>query len=98
MVDDRHLHGIDPGRPCSIWSRCDCYTWTRCDRLRYRRDPDHVGVAGIRSQTHLGPCGWRPGFRHGPGTGMSDELPVAVVRTRADRRLRISLIWAIPLV
>jgi paraquat-inducible protein B len=29
---------------------------------------------------------------------MSDELPVAVVRTRADRRLRISLIWAIPLV
>jgi paraquat-inducible protein B len=29
---------------------------------------------------------------------MSDELPVAVVRTRAEQRRRISLIWAIPLV
>jgi paraquat-inducible protein B len=29
---------------------------------------------------------------------MSDEVPVAVVRTRAERRRRISLIWAIPLV
>jgi paraquat-inducible protein B len=29
---------------------------------------------------------------------MSDDLPVAIVRTRAERRRRISLIWAIPLV
>jgi paraquat-inducible protein B len=29
---------------------------------------------------------------------MSDEIPVAIVRTRAERRRRISLIWAIPLV
>jgi paraquat-inducible protein B len=29
---------------------------------------------------------------------MSDEPPVAIVRTRAERRRRISLIWAIPLV
>jgi len=29
---------------------------------------------------------------------MSDDIPVAIVRTRADRRRRISLIWAIPLV
>jgi paraquat-inducible protein B len=29
---------------------------------------------------------------------MSDELPTAIVRTRAERRRRISLIWAIPLV
>src|SRR5271170_4364313 len=29
---------------------------------------------------------------------MSDEIPVAVVRTRAERRWRISLIWAIPLI
>lgn len=29
---------------------------------------------------------------------MSDEVPVAIVRTRAERRRRISLIWAIPLV
>jgi len=29
---------------------------------------------------------------------VSDEIPVAVVRSRADRRRRVSLIWAIPLV
>ena len=29
---------------------------------------------------------------------MSDELPVAIVRTRAELRRRISLIWAIPLI
>jgi paraquat-inducible protein B len=29
---------------------------------------------------------------------MSDEVPVAIVRTRAERRRRISLIWAIPLI
>src|ERR1700722_16143542 len=29
---------------------------------------------------------------------MSDQLPVAIVRTRAERRRRISLIWAIPVV
>jgi paraquat-inducible protein B len=29
---------------------------------------------------------------------MSDEIPVAIVRTRSERRWRISLIWAIPLV
>jgi paraquat-inducible protein B len=29
---------------------------------------------------------------------MSDEVPVAIVRTRAERRWRISLIWAIPLI
>jgi paraquat-inducible protein B len=29
---------------------------------------------------------------------MSDELPVAIVRTRAERRRRISLIWAVPLI
>jgi paraquat-inducible protein B len=29
---------------------------------------------------------------------MSDETPVAIVRTRAERRRRISIIWAIPLV
>ncbi len=29
---------------------------------------------------------------------MSDDVPVAIVRTRAERRRRISLIWAIPLI
>src|SRR5271165_4072026 len=29
---------------------------------------------------------------------MSDEVPVAIVRTRAEQRRRISLIWAIPIV
>lgn len=29
---------------------------------------------------------------------MSDQIPVAIVRTRAERRRRISLIWAIPLI
>ena len=29
---------------------------------------------------------------------MSDEVPVAIVRTRAEQRRRISLIWAIPLI
>lgn len=29
---------------------------------------------------------------------MSDEIPTAIVRTRAEQRRRISLIWAIPLV
>src|SRR5580698_476448 len=29
---------------------------------------------------------------------MSDDIPVAIVRTRAERRRRISLIWAIPLI
>ncbi|HEX3991900.1 MAG TPA: MlaD family protein, partial [Acetobacteraceae bacterium] len=29
---------------------------------------------------------------------MSDEVPVATVRTRSELRRRISLIWAIPLI
>src|SRR5579859_6902352 len=29
---------------------------------------------------------------------MSDEVPTAIVRTRAEQRRRISLIWAIPLI
>src|ERR1700679_483898 len=29
---------------------------------------------------------------------MSDDIPTAVVRTRSERRRRISLIWAIPLI
>ncbi len=29
---------------------------------------------------------------------MSDDIPVAIVRTRAERRRRISLIWAVPVI
>ncbi len=49
LVDDRHLHGVDPGRSRSVRCRRDHHPRTGRDRLRHRRDPYHVCRARFRS-------------------------------------------------
>ena len=93
VVDDRHFHGVDPGGSGAVRTACQRLSRAGCDRLRRRGDPDHAGGAKLRSAADVGQRPYAGGRWH--------ERPVIqplVVRSRIDRKSRLSLIWAIPVV
>ena len=94
LVDDRHLHGIDPGRPRPVRLGGHDRTGLRRRGVRRGRDPDDVRCRSIRPAAHVGRCRAIAGESR-----MTDVTqPTAAVRSRVDRRRRMSLIWVIPLV
>ncbi len=93
LVDDRHLHGVDPGGTGAVRRDRDDRSGVWRNRVCRGGDPDDVRRADVRSAADVG-CG-------ASADGMSDAHdphPTASVGPRHSGWRRISLIWIIPIV